>query len=274
VLLVASATGVGAAAQEDESFVLSIGGSLCDVDPRDNPDAICAPSDGVRITIELDSGRLIGSCTLEFFYSPYGGVGSGCGVEGVPPNSTVTIAVDEDSLPVGYRALNSPQTFEVGDIQPGGGDAPLISFLIVWQPSLGGEPPPIFRWAVIDNGICTDLKGEDVRLYPVVIAKGPRVGQANAVEAETSNRTVAKPLDLLIDEPHAVVVHERLDSRSPIIACGEIGGANNGDGELIIGLHEMNGSGFFGVVRLSYNAGDREQTDVTVYLVNELRERE
>jgi hypothetical protein len=274
LVMLASLSGIGVSAQEKETFVISIGGSLCDVNPRDNPDAICAPADAVLVTIELESGRFIGSCSLKFFYAPTGGVGASCGVEGVPPNTTVTVAVDQNSLPVGYRALNSPQTFEVGAIQPGGGDAPIISFTIVWQPSLGGEPPPIFRWAVIEHGICTDLKGEDTRLYPVVIARGPHVGQEVAVEAETANRTVARPLDVLIDEPHAVVVHERLDSRSPIIACGEIGGANDGDGELIIAMFPVNKSGFFGVARLSYNADDPEQTDVAVYLVSGLRGEE
>jgi hypothetical protein len=268
-------SGVGVSAQgEEETFTLSIGGSDCDADPRDNPAAICAPSDGMRVVVTLDSGRLIGSCTLEVFYTPYGGVASSCGVEGVPLNSTLIIEVDPNSLPVGYRSLNSPQTFQTTDIIPGGGDSPVISIITVWQQSIGGEPPLIYRWAVIHHGICNDIKDEVVRLYPVVIAKGPRVGQADAIEAETSYRTVDKSLDVLIDEPHVVVVHERLDSRSPVIACGEIGGRNDGDGELIIGLHEMNGSGFFGVVRLSYNADDPEQTDVAVYLVNGLREGE
>jgi hypothetical protein len=275
VLLLASVSGSGVSAQgEGETFTLSIGVSDCDADPRDNPDAICAPSEGIRITVTLESGTLIGSCTLDLFYTPYGGVASSCGVEGVPLNSTLIIEVDPDSLPIGYRPLNSPQTFEVGDIIPGGGDSPVISIITVWQQSIGGEPPLIYRWAVIHHGICNDIKDEVVRLYPVVIAKGPRVGLADAIEAETSYRTVDKSLDVLIDEPHVVVVHERLDSRSPVIACGEIGGRNDGDGELIIGLHEMNGSGFFGVVRLSYNADDPEQTDVAVYLVNGLREGE
>src|SRR5215211_8375009 len=120
---------------EAETFTLSIGGSDCDSDPRENPDAICAPSDGIRVIVTLGSGTLIGFCTLEVFYTPYGGVASSCGVEGVPLNSTLIIEVDPDSLPVGYRPLNSPQTFEVGDLIPGGGDAPVISIINVWQPS-------------------------------------------------------------------------------------------------------------------------------------------
>src|SRR5262245_15455221 len=130
LMLMASVSGIDTSAQDQQSFVISIGGSLCDVNPRDNPDAICAPADKVLITIALESGQPIGSCTLKFFYSPSGGVGAGCGVEGVPPNSTVVVAVDQNSLPTGYRALNSPQTFDVGAIQPGGGDAPIISFTI------------------------------------------------------------------------------------------------------------------------------------------------
>jgi len=146
--------------------------------------------------------------------------------------------------------------------------------LLVWQPSLGGAPPPIYRWTVIYNGICADLKGEAARLYPVVMAQGPHVGQSVAIEAETAFRTVDRPLDELIDEPHAVAVHERLDSRSPIIACGEIGGANDGDGELVIGLKERNNSGFTGIARLAYNAADAQKTDIAVYLAQGLAARQ
>jgi hypothetical protein len=263
---------VGASAQPARTFALSISANDCDSNPRENQEAICAPSIGTVVSVSLDSGEFIGSCTLEFFESPNGGVGAACGVEGVPFNSSLVITEDPASLPAGYVPLDSPQTFEVGDAIPGGGDQTVISFINVLQEGLGGEPPPVYRATYFYGGTCEELSTEAgfYPLNPVVLAQGEVVGQSVAIEAETSNKTVDIPLDTLIDEPHAIAVSTTLSTDSTIIACGEIGGVNDHDGELIIGLREMNNSGFTGIARLAYNNEDAEKTDVAVYLAQGL----
>jgi hypothetical protein len=275
LLCLGALSSVGASAQREGTTGISIGGANCDADPRENPDAICAPAGGVVINVSLDSGDLIGSCTLETKFTPYGGVWSICGVDGVPFNSTLIIAEDLGSLPTGYQPLNSPQTFEVGDVIPGGGDQTTISFTNVLQEGSGGKPPLVYRSTSLYGGSCDEIaKVGYFPLYPVVIAEGEPVGQSIAIEAETGYRTVDIPLDTIIDEPYVIVARKTLDSQSTIIACGEIGGVNDQDGELVIGLHEMNNSGFTGMARLSYNAEDAEKTDVAVYLAAGLADGE
>jgi hypothetical protein len=267
LLCLSGVSSVGVSAQREGTTGISIGGANCDADPRENPDAICAPAGGVVINVSIDSGEIIGSCTLKTSFTPYGGVWSICGVDGIPFNSTLVISEDPDSLPKGYEPLNSPQTLEVGDTIPGGGDQTTINFTNVLQEGSGGQPPLVYRSTSLYGGSCDEIaKVGYSPLYPVVIAEGERVGQSIAIEAETGYRTVDIPLDTLIDEPHVIVVRKSLDSQSTIIACGEIGGVNDQDDELVIGLHEMNNSGFTGIARLAYNAEDAQKTDVAVYL--------
>jgi hypothetical protein len=273
VLYLYGFSGIGVSAQSEGTFTISIGAYDCDSNPRENADAICAPNGGTVVTVTLDSGEIIGSCTLEIRPFPTGGFASICGVEGVPFNSTLIVAEDPATLPLGYEPLDSPQTFAVGDIPPGGGDGPVVGFTNVLQEGSGGTPPLVYRWTVISKGTCDSIEDWFYPLYPVVLAEGEPVGQSVAIEAETSYRTVDMPLDTLIDEPHLIAVYATMDSRDPVIACGEIGGVNDHDGELVIGLREMNDSGFTGMARLSYNAEDAEKTDVAVYLAQGLADK-
>jgi hypothetical protein len=275
LLCLGGLSSIGASAQRAGTTGISIGGANCDADPRDNPDAICAPAGGVDINVSLESGEFIGSCTLKTSFTPYGGVWAICGVKGVPFNSTLIISEDPDSLPVGYVPLTSPQTYEIAETIPGGGDQTTVSFTNILQEGSGGKPPLIYRFTSLYGGTCDEIaKVGYSPLYPVVIAEGEPVGQSIAIEAETGYRTVDIPLDTIIDEPHVIVVRKSLDSQSTIIACGEIGGVNDQDGELVIGLREMNNSGFTGMARLSYNAEDTEKTDVAVYLAAGLADGE
>ncbi len=280
-----------ARAQDPETFTLSVGGYLCDADPHVSSQTTCTAYGGAVVTVSLPDGTFVGSCVLETFDTPNGGVASGCGVPGVPLNATLVIAVDPASLPPGYVAVDSPQTLEVGSLIPGGGDGPVVGFAIVPQDGEPGDPivvddgtdsggdesagPPGAeavggRAAEIHAGTCADLGDVDVILAPVLAAQGPAVGLDVAIEAETGGGTVAYPLDVLIDEPHAVVVRTSSAADSEIVACGEIGGVDNDDGALAVGLKEVDGSGFVGIAYLAYNAADGSATDVSVFLAEGL----
>ena len=73
------------------------------------------------------------------------------------------------------------------------------------------------------------------------------------------------PLGDILSAPHALNVHESAEAIQNYIACGDIGGRVI-DGDLVIGLRELNGSGTHGVAVLE---GDDDGTDVTVYLSEE-----
>jgi plastocyanin len=77
-----------------------------------------------------------------------------------------------------------------------------------------------------------------------------------------STTTIQAALNDLLSGQFALNVHESVDQIQNYIACGEIGGRVV-DNRLVIGLRELNDSGFTGVAVL---AGTDEGTDVTVYL--------
>ena len=81
-------------------------------------------------------------------------------------------------------------------------------------------------------------------------------------ESETD---VPLPLGDILSAPHAINVHESADAIQNYIACGDIGGRVI-DGDLVIGLRELNDSGHHGVAILE---GDDDGTDVKVYLSEE-----
>jgi hypothetical protein len=93
VLLALSMSGTASAAQTDDTFTLSISAANCDLNPFVARDATCTPVAGPVVVVSLESGEFVGSCTLETFPTPYGGVASGCGVDGVEFCTVVTSGV-------------------------------------------------------------------------------------------------------------------------------------------------------------------------------------
>ncbi len=98
---------------------------------------------------------------------------------------------------------------------------------------------------------------------PVVASPvaSPQVGTEGAV-AESSTE-VAASLDDILAEEHAINVHESAENIGNYIACGDLTGTAT-DGQLTIGLQELNNSGYTGEAHLQDN-GDGTTT-VTVYV--------
>jgi hypothetical protein len=272
------------AAQSEGTFTLSVGTHLCDANPYETSNATCEPAAGVVVLVTLESGEHIGSCTSESEPTPNGGVYSGCGVDGVPFNATLLVAEDAATIPAGYVAVNSPQVFQTTDLIPGGGDGPVLDLIYVQV----GEPPaatpqdtvppaaadtnaePQGRSAAIYTGSCADLGSVAATLPPIVDPNGPPVGQASAIEASTTSAIVPVSLNLLIDQPHAVAVLESTAPNAGVIACGDIGGVDNDDGELVIGLRQVSDSNFIGVAYLAYSPADPSQTAVSIFVIPDL----
>lgn len=285
VLAVLAIFAIPSTAQPEGTFTLSVGTHICDANPYETSNAACEPVAGIVVVVTLESGEFVGSCTSESGPTPYGGVYSGCGVDGVPFNVTLLVAEDAATIPAGYVPVNSPQVFQTTDMIPGGGDGPVLDLIYVQV----GEPPAAApqdnapasdigtstdaqgRSAAIYTGNCADLGGVAAALPSIVDPQGPPVGQASAIEASTTSTPVPVSLDLLIDQPHAVAVLESNASNAEVIACGDIGGVDNDDGELIIGLQEVGesdftGMAYTGMAYLAYSPADGSQTSVSIFL--------
>jgi plastocyanin len=120
--------------------------------------------------------------------------------------------------------------------------------------------------AHIHSGTCDNLGDIVAPLSDVTeLTAGEVFGAQTAVLVKESETDVALPLGDILAAPHAINIHESAEAIQNYIACGDIGGRVI-DGDLTIGLRELNGSGYHGVAVL---AGADDGTGVTVYLTEE-----
>jgi plastocyanin len=120
--------------------------------------------------------------------------------------------------------------------------------------------------AHIHSGTCDNLGDIVAPLSDVTeLTAGEDFGAPTAVLVKESETEVALPLGDILSAPHAINIHESADAIQNYIACGDIGGRVI-DGDLVIGLLELNDSGHRGIAVLE---GDDDQTEVTVYLAEE-----
>jgi uncharacterized cupredoxin-like copper-binding protein len=135
----------------------------------------------------------------------------------------------------------------------------------------GAQSTPAAHPAFIRSGACGDLGGI---AYPLTAVPSTEFATADplAAGAATAHRAVSsvtllgiRLIDLLA-APHAVTVQDPMSETAQEIVCGDIGGVVT-DGELAIGLQEMNGSGDTGLAVLRTTGS---WTTVTVYLVHAL----
>jgi hypothetical protein len=99
---------------------------------------------------------------------------------------------------------------------------------------------------------------------------GNATGPGSPIPAEVSLTAVPLSLDEMLASPHAINVHLSADEIGTYIACGDIGGPTLPDGSLAIGLHELDGSGFFGIAYLEPSESPADGTDITVFLAQNL----
>jgi plastocyanin len=120
--------------------------------------------------------------------------------------------------------------------------------------------------AHIHSGTCDNLGDIVAPLGDVTeLTAGESFGAQTAILVKESETDVPLPLGDILAAPHAINVHESAEAIQNYIACGDIGGRVI-DGDLVIGLRELNGSGHHGVAIL---AGADDGTGVKVYLAEE-----
>jgi plastocyanin len=120
--------------------------------------------------------------------------------------------------------------------------------------------------AHIHSGTCDNLGDIVAPLSDVTeLTAGEVFGASTAVLVKESETDVEMPLGDILSAPHAINIHESADAIQNYIACGDIGGRVI-DGNLTIGLRELNDSGHHGVAIL---AGAGDGTGVKVYLAEE-----
>ena len=108
--------------------------------------------------------------------------------------------------------------------------------------------PP--RPSHIHIGDCDEL-GEVIQpLNSLTVPVGDVSGNSDAVVAEAAFTNIPQTLDVLLAEDHALKVHLSADQIQTYLACGDIGGAADADGALIVGMKELDDSGYAGIAYL------------------------
>jgi plastocyanin len=144
--------------------------------------------------------------------------------------------------------------------------AALMVVIAMSAPLARGQEADAPHPAHIHSGTCDNLGDIVAPLSDVTeLTAGESFGAETAVLVKESETDVASPLGDFLSAPHAINVHESAEAIQNYIACGDIGGRVI-DGDLVIGLRELNGSGHHGVAVLE---GDDDGTDVKLYLAEE-----
>ncbi len=118
--------------------------------------------------------------------------------------------------------------------------------------SSGGQAqeasPP--RPSHIHIGDCDEL-GEVIQPLTFLTVPGGDVsGNPDAVVAEAAFTSIPQSLDELLTEDHALKVHLSREQIQTYLACGDIGGTVDADGALIVGMKELDDSGYAGIAYL------------------------
>jgi hypothetical protein len=133
-------------------------------------------------------------------------------------------------------------------------------FLALCMATLGGSflggagsqaqeaSPP--RPSHIHTGDCDELGPVIQPLTSLTVPVGAVSGNSDAVVAEAAFTNIPQSLDQLLAEDHALKVHLSKDQIQTYLACGDIGGAADADGALIVGMKELDDSGYAGIAYL------------------------
>lgn len=102
----------------------------------------------------------------------------------------------------------------------------------------------------IHVGDCDEL-GEIIQpLTSLTVPGGETLGNSDAVVAEAAFTSIPQTLDELLAEDHALKVHLSKEQIGTYLACGDIGGTLDANGALIVGMKELDDSGYAGIAYL------------------------
>jgi plastocyanin len=104
-------------------------------------------------------------------------------------------------------------------------------------------------------------------IAPAPGAAGDETDGASAIPVERSVTTVDASLEDLRTGGYAINVHQSAEDIGTYIACGNLSGVVDDSGALVVGLGELNNSGYSGVAILTDQG---KQTNVSVYLTQAL----
>lgn len=127
--------------------------------------------------------------------------------------------------------------------------ATAAALLATTASGLAQEASPA-RPSHIHIGDCDEL-GEVIQpLTSLTVPGGDVLGNSDAVVAEAAFTSIPQTIAELTAEDHALKVHLSKEQIQTYLACGDIGGALDANGALIVGMKELDESGYAGIAYL------------------------
>ncbi len=126
---------------------------------------------------------------------------------------------------------------------------------------------------VSETGMMDGMMGGTPEADATPMEMGEPVGAETAFGVETSFTLVDATLEEIVEGGHAINLHQSEENIEEYIACGDIGGrietgpGTDEGGTLVVGLGELNDSGYTGIAVLE---GRGDQTEVVIYLAEGL----
>ncbi len=136
------------------------------------------------------------------------------------------------------------------------------------------NPKPLFPLTnVSEMGLMEGMMGGTPEADNAAMETSEPMGAETAFGVETSYTLVEASLEDIVEGGHAINIHESKENVENYITCGDIGGRiatgpeMDEGGTLIVGLGELNDSGYTGIAVLE---GKGDQTEVVIYLAEGL----
>src|SRR5215213_11667422 len=128
-------------------------------------------------------------------------------------------------------------------------------------PAQDASPP---RPSHIHDGDC-DEPGQIIQpLTALTVPAGQVSGNSDAVVAEAAFTVIPQSLDELLATDHALKVHLSKAQIQIYLACGDIGGMVDANGALIVGMKELDSSGYTGIAYLAPAGGGGTSVSVLI----------
>lgn len=145
--------------------------------------------------------------------------------------------------------------------------AVLGAIVINGSPGLAQSASPP-RPSHVHEGDCDEPGAIVQGLTALTVPTGPTAGNSEAVLAEAAFSSIPLSVDQMLAADHSLKVHLSTDQIDTYLVCGDVGGALDADGALIVGLKEQDGSGYTGIAYLVPDANG--QTSVSVMIAKVL----